>query len=145
MQDKIQEYIENLDLKKNENGVFECPFCSYTARSKKMMQNHLKGHDKEILQELGKKEQQAKQSEQKQQQNKRKPQKQFYDIEIRAYNCKKCKVKMNDGTIIIGTVAATYKYTIQLKNAILYENGNETKLNTIHIHKGMMTYIYPLE
>ena len=52
---------------------------------------------------------------------------------------------MNDGTIIIGKIAATYKYTIQLKDATLYENGNETKLNTIHIHKGGMTYIYPIE
>ena len=140
MQDEIKEYIDNLDLKKNENGLIECPFCSYTARSKKMMTNHLQGHDKEILQELEKK-----QLEQKQPQDKRKPQKQFYDIEIRAYNGKKCKIKMNDGTTLIGTVTATYKYTIQLQNAVLYENGNEIKLNTIHIHKGMMTYIYQIE
>ena len=140
MQDKIQEYINNIELKKNKNGLFECPFCSYTARSKKMMINHLQGHDKEILTELEKKE---KQSEQKPQNTKRKSQ--FYDIEIRAYNNKICKIKMNDGTIVIGKIAATYKYTIQLKDATLYENGNETKLNTIHIHKGVMTYIYPIE
>ena len=105
-----------------------------------MMQNHLKGHDKEILTELEKNE---KQPEQKPQNTKRKSQ--FYDIEIRAYNNKICKIKMNDGTIVIGKIAATYKYTIQLKDATLYENGNETKLNTIHIHKGVMTYIYPIE
>jgi hypothetical protein len=140
MEDKIQEYIDNLELKKNENGLFECPFCSYTARSKKMMQNHLKGHDKEILKELNKKEQKKEPT-----QTAKKPRNPFRDPEITKCNGKRCKIKLIDGTLIIGDVVSTYKFMIQLNNAKIQENGDETTVNILYVHKGNIIYITPLK
>lgn len=55
----VDEYVEKLELQKNDIGFYKCPFCDYTNADAKVVRKHVKSkHLEEIEKELKKLESQ---------------------------------------------------------------------------------------
>ncbi|AAC37064.1 TPA: C2H2-type zinc finger protein [Methanocaldococcus jannaschii] len=137
----IDDYIEKLEIQK-EGFFYKCPYCNYTNADVKAIKKHIKSKHYDII---------AKEVENLNKQNKpqRKPMKKqpkkkdddYKDYMLLFAHKKKCKIYLDNGMIVEGTVKAKDRFNIMVLDAKV----DDKEVERIIIQKGHIVALIPLE
>ncbi|WP_414739790.1 C2H2-type zinc finger protein (plasmid) [Methanocaldococcus indicus] len=145
---KIEDYIENLQITKNEIGFYKCPYCDYTNADIKTVKKHIKSKHFDIIskevEKINKQNQQRK-SQRKGGRKQQKTEEDYKDYMLIFAHKKKCRIHLDNGMIVEGLVKAKDKFNIMVLDAKLKEKDEVSDVERIIIQKGHIVALIPLE